>query len=386
MQSGPAAAVPMAIYLHFPWCLKRCPYCDFNAHASAAGEIPQQAYRQKMREEITRAAGALEGLPAPGTAFIGGGTPSLLQPDVLTELLAACRSELHLVPGGEVTLEANPGALESADPEDFLSAGVNRLSLGVQSFSDKYLKALGRIHSATEAEAAIDRALRAGFSRLNLDLMYGLPDQRPADALADLERALDSGVGHICWYRLTLEPNTRFFSEKPALPAEDDILRMEQLGAEMLHRAGFVHYETSAWCLPGQQCQHNLNYWTFGDYIGLGPGAHSKLSRPGAAVHRWAQLRHPSAWLQATAGATGVQQRELSQADLAFEFFLNALRLYPGPDADLLHRRTGLTPLWPPLAEALARARSQRFLHADTLHPTSRGRRYLDVLTEIFLL
>ena len=385
---APVHALPLGIYVHFPWCLSRCPYCDFNAHAAPADAIPQQQYLQRMQAEIRHAqplvAAAAESL------FFGGGTPSLLAPQAVAALVSDCRQHLRLLPEAEVTLEVNPGAVESGVPADWLDAGVNRLSLGVQSFDDDSLAAIGRIHSAAEADSAIASALAAGFQRLNVDLMYGLPGQTRDMALADLESAIASGVGHISWYQLTLEPNTPFWSAPPDLPDEDGLQRMEGDGAALLESAGFERYEVSAWAKGEQQCRHNLNYWTFGDYLGMGPGAHSKMSfgaESGSwAVRRWSQLRHPASWLAAVPGASNRETRTLSEDALGFEFFLNALRLYPGVADDLLYERAGLRVDADPIASCLVRAREQGLLRQDSLLPTDLGRRHLDSLSEIFLL
>ncbi|HTZ00229.1 MAG TPA: radical SAM family heme chaperone HemW, partial [Rhodocyclaceae bacterium] len=276
-----ATLPPLSLYVHFPWCLKKCPYCDFNSH-EAKGGIPEEAYLTALVADLEAALPEVWGRNVI-SIFIGGGTPSLLSPAAVDRLLAAVRARLAVLPDAEVTLEANPGAIEADKFAAFRAAGINRLSLGIQSFDDAKLKALGRIHSAAEARRAAELAL-AHFERVNFDLMYALPRQTLAEARRDLEEAVAFRPGHLSAYHLTLEPNTPFHHAPPPVPDEDLAADMQEMAEATLAGAGYEHYETSAFARPGQRCRHNLNYWVFGDYLGLGPGAHSKISYPDRIV------------------------------------------------------------------------------------------------------
>ncbi|MDR1853865.1 MAG: radical SAM family heme chaperone HemW, partial [Azoarcus sp.] len=278
---------PLALYVHFPWCVRKCPYCDFNSHAPRAGEIPFEAWVDAVVGDLEASLPQVWGRRV-GSVFIGGGTPSLLPAGELERLLDALRARLLLSPGAEITLEANPGTVEAARFRDFRAAGVTRLSLGAQSFDDGLLRAIGRIHDGDEARAALEAAT-ACFERVNVDLMFALPGQTAAMALADVETALEFGVGHLSCYHLTLEPNTPFAHDPPALPDEDAAADMQDAIEARLAAAGFEHYEVSAYARAGQSCAHNLNYWTFGDYLGLGPGAHGKLTTADGVVR---EMRH----------------------------------------------------------------------------------------------
>lgn len=384
---GPVQLPPLSLYVHFPWCVRRCPYCDFNAHEYPA-ELPVRAWLDKIAEEAHHWS-AICTDRRPQTLFLGGGTPSLLPAAAVGKLLTLCRDVLGLSTDAEVTMEANPGTLELRSPADFRRAGARRLSLGVQSFQAASLQSLGRIHGPDEADNATRNALQAGFDSINLDLMYGLPGQSLAAALDDLRRAIDWQVPHISWYQLTIEPNTPFWSQPPALPDEERIEEIEAAGGELLRQAGFVRYEISAWAKPGFACAHNLNYWTFGDYLGLGPGAHSKISQTtpqGSSVRRWANRRAPDAWLASP--PTPVQQRSPGAAELAFEFVLGAFRLLPTTSAPLCHaallqERTGLSPQG--LQPIVADLRQKGLLHPVHLRPSDEGYRYLNEVTAAFL-
>ena len=379
---APARPLPLSLYVHVPWCVQKCPYCDFNSHP-LRGEVPEAAYLDALARDLESALPLVWGRPVE-TVFIGGGTPSLLSPEAVDRLLARVRSLLSLRPGAEVTLEANPGTFELARFKGYREAGVNRLSLGVQSFDDRFLKALGRIHGGHEAHAAVDAAL-ALFERVNLDLMYALPGQTEADLARDLAAALGHGPGHLSCYHLTLEPNTAFAAASPALPDDDAAAAMQDQVEAALGGAGYRHYETSAYARPGQACRHNLNYWLFGDYLGIGAGAHSKLSLPDRVV-RQARPKHPRDYLAwAGSGRPPVEERVLGRDDLGFEFMMNALRLADGFEEALFQERTGL-----PLAAvlpAIEAARARGLLERADLRirPTPRGRQFLNDLLELFL-
>lgn len=379
---APTRVLPLSLYVHVPWCVRKCPYCDFNSHP-LRDELPEAAYLDALTRDLEAALSDIWGRPVE-TVFIGGGTPSLLTPEAIDRLLTTVRTLLPLRPGAEITLEANPGTFEQARFRGYREAGINRLSLGIQSFDDRFLKALGRIHDAAEAHAAVSGAL-AIFERVNLDLMYALPGQTEADLVRDLAAALAEGPEHLSCYHLTLEPNTAFSAAPPALPDDDLASAMQDRVEATLAEAGYQHYETSAYARPGAACQHNLNYWLFGDYLGIGAGAHSKLSFPDRVV-RQARPRHPRDYLAWTAGgATPGEVRVLDQADLRFEFMMNVLRLQAGFEAGLFSERTGLS--LPVIADALSEAESKGLLVQDYPHirPTARGRAFLNDLLQIFL-
>ncbi len=374
-----AALPPLSLYVHFPWCVRKCPYCDFNSH-QARGDIPEQAYVDALIADLEAALPQVWGRPV-SSVFFGGGTPSLLSGEAVDRLLAAFRARLALAPDAEITLEANPGTAEAARFAAYRAAGVNRLSLGIQSFDDTKLAALGRIHSGIEARRAIDLALRH-FERVNLDLMYALPQQTLDEARRDLDIASASGAQHISAYCLTLEPNTPFHSTPPPLPDDDLAADMQDMAEEALAAAGFEHYETSAFARPGQRCRHNLNYWTFGDYLGIGAGAHGKISFPDRIV-REMRRKHPADYL---AAADRVQERhDVASADLPFEFMMNALRLVDGFESRLLAERTGigLAAVWSRIEEA--RAQGLLDVSPVQLRPTPQGRRFLNAMLRLFL-
>ena len=380
--SGLIAPPPLALYVHWPWCVKKCPYCDFNSH-EAKGEIDQGAYLAALITDLEMALPAIWGRPII-SIFIGGGTPSLMSGETCEALLAAIRMRLPLQPDAEITLEANPGTAEAEKFAAFRAAGVNRLSIGVQSFNDEKLKSLGRIHDSREAQVAIEMGLRH-FDRVNLDLMYALPQQSLVEAKHDIDTGIASGVTHLSAYHLTLEPNTPFHHAPPALPDDDLAADMQDMVESQMAAAGFEHYETSAFAKPGQRCRHNLNYWTFGDYLGIGAGAHSKLSNH-ETLWREARLRHPRAYVeQVAAGNAKSTKQEISLADLPGEFMMNALRLNDGVNARLFRERTGI-----PLSEihqlVLATRREGLLAESDELiRPTDKGRRYLNRLIGAFL-
>ena len=383
--SGLAAPPPLALYVHWPWCVKKCPYCDFNSHESR-GELradSEAAYLAALIADLEAALPQIWNRPVI-SVFIGGGTPSLMRADTAEALLAAIRMRLPVHPGAEVTLEANPGTAEAAKFAAFRAAGVNRLSIGVQSFDDAKLAALGRIHDSAEARRAIELALRH-FERVNLDLMYALPQQTLRDAEHDIATAVAAGVSHISAYHLTLEPNTPFHHAPPPLPDDDLAADMQEMVEARLAAAGFEHYETSAFAQPSQQCRHNLNYWSFGDYLGIGAGAHSKLSNY-QTIWREARHRNPRAYLAGAARGDFISTRQtVASADLPGEFMMNALRLNEGFPLGLFTERTGL-PLSVIEESALAARRAGLLETADgRMRPTAQGRRFLNQLLARFL-
>ena len=385
--SGNALGViPLSLYIHYPWCVRKCPYCDFNSHTSPDA-IPEQAYLDALLADLERHLPQVWGRRIE-SVFIGGGTPSLISPDGLDGLLTALRARLPLRPNGEITLEANPGTLDQGRFTAYREAGVNRLSIGVQSFAEAQLQALGRIHDGRQARAAITAAQQAGFTHINLDLMFGLPGQDPAGAESDLAEAIASEVSHISWYQLTIEPNTAFAHRPPVLPDEDRLWAIQQHGEALLAGAGLIQYETSAYARDGQQCRHNLNYWRFGDYLGIGAGAHGKLSDVASqrVTRHWKQ-RHPEQYIRAANSAEGAVAGEqaLSQADLLLEFMMNALRLHQGFTVAQFESHTGL-----PISAAqtgLGEATGLELIEQgnDQIRPTARGRTHLNRLLQCFM-
>jgi oxygen-independent coproporphyrinogen-3 oxidase len=367
---------PLALYVHWPWCVRKCPYCDFNSHES----VPQEAaYLAALIADLEAALPAIWGRSIVAV-FIGGGTPSLMAGETIDTLLTAIRMRVPLLPDAEITLEANPGTVEAARFAAYRAAGVNRLSLGIQSFDDRKLAALGRIHSGDDARRAIDLA-QIYFERINLDLMIALPGQTLDDARRDIATAIATGASHISAYHLTLEPNTPFHHAPPALPDDDIAADMQEMGEAQLAAAGFTHYETSAFAKVRAQCQHNLNYWRFGDYLGIGAGAHSKLSDH-AGIRREARPRHPKDYL---ADPATRRWQPIATADLPGEFMMNALRLTAGVPMGLFAERTGL-PLSAIEKSALAGRRAGLLeIVDDHIRPTVQGRRFLNQLLLLFL-
>jgi oxygen-independent coproporphyrinogen-3 oxidase len=369
---------PLALYVHIPWCVRKCPYCDFNSH-ERAGALPEADYLAALFRDLEAALPSVWGRRIV-SVFIGGGTPSLFSPQSIDALLSGVRARLTLEPDAEITLEANPGTVEAGRFRGFRSAGVNRISIGVQSFDERLLAALGRIHSGDEARRAIDAAA-AAFDNVNVDLMYALPSQSAAMARADLEEALRFGLPHVSAYQLTIEPNTVFWSTPPELPEHDAAADMQLAIEERLAAAGYEHYEISAFARPGRRCRHNLNYWQFGDYLGIGAGAHGKVSFPGR-VTRHARAKQPDAYMKADART---HERSVPPTELPFEFMLNALRLVEGFPVALFAERTGL-PIH--LVERkLEAAEAKGLIERDwrRIRPTERGRHFLNELLESFL-
>ena len=372
------ALPPLALYVHIPWCVRKCPYCDFNSH-ERAGALPENEYVARLLLDLEGLLPSVWGRRLV-SVFIGGGTPSLFSPDAIDTLLSGVRARMTLEPGAEITLEANPGTVEAARFRGFREAGVNRISIGVQSFEERMLAALGRIHGPGEARRAIEAAL-ASFDNVNIDLMYGLPGQSVAMARADIEEAARAGVPHISAYQLAIEPNTAFWSRPPPLPEHDLCADMQVMVEETLGQARYEHYETSAFARPGRRCQHNLNYWEFGDYLGIGAGAHGKISFPDW-ITRHERAKQPPSYLQ---GSSGVENRVVPPAELPFEFMLNALRLLEGFPPVLFEERTGLAPAI--LEKALQQAEQAGLLERDwkRVRPTARGQRFLNELLALFL-
>lgn len=381
------APPPLALYIHYPWCVRKCPYCDFNSHALRGDATPDKdleaRYIDALVADIETALPQVWGRRV-HTVFIGGGTPSLMSAPALDRLLTAVRTLLPLDPMAEITLEANPGTFEAARFRDYRAAGVNRLSIGIQSFDDAALGRIGRIHDARQARRAVDIAL-TNFERVNLDIMYALPGQDMTAAMHDIDIAIATGVSHVSAYHLTLEPNTPFAHSPPPLPDTDLSADMQEAIEARLAAAGFTHYETSAFGRPGQQCRHNLNYWQFGDYLGIGAGAHGKLSSHEGIV-REMRHKHPTRYLEAAAQRNFAQERrEVAAADLPFEFMMNALRLIEGVPASLFATRTGLPASV--IATRLDEAIAAGLLADDllTLRPTEKGQRFLNDLLALFL-
>ncbi len=372
----------LSLYVHVPWCVQKCPYCDFNSH-EAGGTIPEREYVDALIADLQSALPLIWGRPVV-TVFFGGGTPSLLSPGAIDELIGAFRALAMLSPEAEITLEANPGTVEAGKFAGFRAAGVNRLSLGIQSFNDDHLKALGRIHGSAEARRAAQLA-GEHFERFNLDLMYGLPGQTHAQALSDIDTALSFAPPHLSCYQLTLEPNTRFAAFPPELPEGDVCADMQEAIEARLAAAGYANYETSAFAQSGRQCLHNLNYWHIGDYLGIGAGAHSKLTLHDRVL-RQMRHKHPKAYLDAiTTGSAIQEETQVEAGTLPFEFMMNALRLAEGFAPSLFELRTAQ-----PIATVLpqlkaAEADGLLSITPEKIAPTAKGRRFLNVLLERFL-
>ena len=380
-----ASLPPLSLYVHVPWCVRKCPYCDFNSH-ELKGELPEQEYLSALRADLEQALPLIWGRQV-HTVFIGGGTPSLLSAAAVDEMLAMFRACLNLWPDAEITMEANPGTVEAARFQDYARSGINRVSLGIQSFDDAALAALGRIHDSAQARRAIEAAQKA-FGRVNLDLMFALPGQTPDACRADLQTAMAFGTEHLSLYNLTLEPNTVFAKyPPPALPDDDTAAAMQDTVAQLAEEGGWQRYEVSAYARPQGRSRHNLNYWEFGDYLGIGPGAHGKLSFPDRIL-RQSRLRQPQSWMTAALQRQGghiAEERSVEASELPFEFMLNALRLKQGVSAASFEERTGLS-----LAAILPivnRAVAKGLLQSDPsrIQATPLGWRFLNDLQAMFL-
>jgi oxygen-independent coproporphyrinogen-3 oxidase len=385
----PLTAPPLALYVHMPWCVKKCPYCDFNSHG-VRGEPPYAAYVDALLTDLDADCNdfgdALHGRPII-SVFFGGGTPSLFSPDLIARFLEGARARLPFIEDCEITLETNPGTVEHGRFDGYLAAGVNRISFGIQSFDDSKLKRLGRIHSAAEAEAAVKSAQDAGLQNINLDLMYALPEQSLSGALHDVDRAVALQPTHISHYQLTLEPNTAFAAHPPPLPDDDTAWAMQEACETRLADSGYAQYEISAYAQAGRRCAHNLNYWRFGDYLGIGAGAHGKLTDTGAGqvLRRW-KTRHPNAFLEAVGAPARIGGHAAVPADeLPFEYMLNALRLIDGVSLDDFAARTGLPA--ESIAARLAAGRQKGWLEngSHILRTTPLGQRFLNDVIASFL-
>ncbi|HEX8615843.1 MAG TPA: radical SAM family heme chaperone HemW [Telluria sp.] len=377
-----AALPPLSLYIHYPWCVKKCPYCDFNSH-EARGELPEEAYLDALRLDLEQSLPLIWGRKI-YTIFIGGGTPSLMSAKGLDRLMSDVRTLLPLDVDAEVTMEANPGTFEAEKFKSFRASGINRLSIGIQSFSGKHLKALGRIHDDNEARRAVEIA-HANFDNFNLDLMYALPTQTLEEARLDLETALSFAPPHLSLYHLTMEPNTLFAKYPPALPDDDASADMQDMIALETAAAGYGHYEVSAYAQPGRRAKHNVNYWEFGDYLGIGAGAHSKISFP-HRVLRQARYKQPKAFIEAARAGNPVQEeREIGRADMGFEFMLNTLRLTEGFSPNLFGERTGMG--INAIEQTLNAAEAKGLIYRDhkIIRPTELGQRFLNDLQEMFL-
>ena len=385
-------APPLSVYVHIPWCVRKCPYCDFNSH-SFEGELPESDYLAALIRDLYQDKPLAQGRPVT-SVFFGGGTPSLMSAQTIGAILNEIDQALGLASDAEITLEANPGTAEQARFSGYRAAGVNRLSIGVQSFKTQYLRQLGRIHSGQEALAAATMARKAGFARLNLDLMHGLPGQDAPDACADLSQAIALVPEHISWYQLTIEPNTQFYNDPPLLPIEDSLADIQDRGETLLAQAGYQQYEVSAYARPGEAARHNLNYWQYGDYLGLGAGAHSKVTLPGQnRIIRFWKTRQPGDYLVAHARAPRLPghdnpytagQESLAPEARPLDFLLNALRLNSGVPSQWFIERAGLAlqalePQWTELQEKGLVERKP-----DRLAATSLGRRFLNDLLAHF--
>ena len=380
--SGLKSPPPLSLYIHIPWCVKKCPYCDFNSHESRS-DIPEERYVAALIADLEQSVPRVYGRKI-NSVFFGGGTPSLFSPESIQTILNAVNMLTPLTFDAEITLEANPGTVDSAHFAGYKEAGVNRVSLGIQSFNSNHLKALGRIHDDKQAMLSAELAL-ATFERVNLDVMYGLPNQSLDNALEDAKQAVSLGPDHLSFYHLTLEPNTPFYRTPPSLPSDDTSSEMQEQIEVLLATHGYEHYETSAFCQPKSQARHNINYWSFGDYLGIGAGAHSKLSYHDKII-RETRHKHPKAFMDNTEQGNAVDNAwHISQQELGFEFMMNALRLTGGVNTALFQQRTGLPLIT--IAKPLAEAEAKGLITQENQHikPTLLGQRYLNDLLSIFL-
>lgn len=379
-------AIPLSLYIHFPWCVRKCPYCDFNSH-EAKGGIPERQYIEALLKDLEQALPSIWGRSIQ-TIFMGGGTPSLFSPEAMDSLLSGLRARLNFASNIEITMEANPGSAEQGKFSEFRATGINRLSIGIQSFDDYQLQKLGRIHNRREAFRAAEIAHAAGFENFNLDLMFGLVKQSKEQALADLQNAIDLEPTHLSHYQLTIEPNTFFYHQPPETPDDDQLFEMQQQCQTLLADRGYTQYEVSAYARDNRQCRHNLNYWQFGDYLGLGAGAHSKLSQgqPLQITRQW-RVKRPQDYLDSVNNGKHVGgEQVLTAEELPLEFMLNALRLVAGFDKTLFAERTSLeldmieTSLSQAMDTGLLEENEQR------IRPSERGMQYLNELLQYFLV
>ncbi len=376
--------IPLSLYIHIPWCIKKCPYCDFNSH-EAHNDVPEKAYVTALLKDLETELPHIWGRPL-SSIFIGGGTPSLFSAEAIDSLLSGLRERLPLRPNMEITLESNPSTFEQERFNAYRESGINRLSIGIQSFSDSKLKALGRVHDATEALHAAAIAKQAGFENFNLDLMFGLPQQTTQQALEDLQKAIDCAPKHLSWYQLTIEENTLFHHSPPVLPDDEKLWELQKAGQALLANNGFNQYEVSAYAKKNNPCQHNINYWHYGDYLGIGAGAHGKLSMPDGSIIRHLKHRHPEQYMkQAMLGEPRSSTHCVEEKDRPFEFMLNALRLKKGFTADLFTERTHLEfeTVKPKLT--LAVEKGLLFTANSRYLPTPKGWAFLNNVMELFI-
>ncbi|NLC24447.1 MAG: oxygen-independent coproporphyrinogen III oxidase-like protein [Oxalobacter sp.] len=373
---------PLSLYVHIPWCVKKCPYCDFYSHAISSA-VPEERYLTALEQDLEASLPLIKGRQV-STVFIGGGTPSLLSDDAINKLLVILRNKLLLTPDVEITLEANPGTFDDDKIKAYREAGVNRLSIGIQSFNQKHLDILGRIHDVNQAKRAVEIAM-THFDNVNLDLMYALPHQTKDDLDADLTMAISYDPAHLSLYQLTIEQNTYFAFNPPDLPDEDTVADMQDMIEMMTATAGYAHYEVSAYAKPGRACRHNINYWLFGDYLGIGSGAHSKITVDGKVIRQTRFEQPPTYMLEAGKGRAVDEEFTLSHEDLGFEFMLNALRLTKGFYPEMFEERTAL-PL-DSIRPYLKQAEKRGLLYRDPtiIRPTEKGMLFLNDLQQIFL-
>ncbi|CAA0103317.1 Oxygen-independent coproporphyrinogen-III oxidase-like protein [Zhongshania aliphaticivorans] len=386
--SSPATAtpttlnVPLSLYIHIPWCVRKCPYCDFNSHEQK-DTLPEQAYISAMLEDLDQDLAFIQGRELQ-SIFIGGGTPSLFSPEAYQRLLTELQHRIRFAPDIEITLEANPGTVEQSHFNGYRESGINRLSIGVQSFDPSQLQKLGRIHDSDDALRAISCAQKAGFSNFNVDLMHGLNNQSQAEAVQDINLAINAGAPHISWYQLTIEPNTEFYKRPPRLPLETDMHRIQNAGSQALSDAGFQRYEVSAYAKAGHQSRHNLNYWQFGDYLAIGAGAHGKITQENGQIIRYQKTRKPEDYLSRSPSRSS-KIDTIAADDLPLEFMMNALRLRQGFSAELFEQRTNLS--WQVIADTISRLTNTSLLMVDQdkYAPTHRGYDMLDSILAEFL-
>lgn len=374
--------IPLSLYIHFPWCIRKCPYCDFNSHAQN-GELPEQAYIDALCRDLELDLAKI-GNREIISIFMGGGTPSLFSPEAMHDLMQRLRKKLTFATDIEITMEANPGTVEQARFKGYRDAGINRLSLGIQSFDDQQLKILGRIHNASEAKRAIETVINTGFTNFNCDIMHGLANQSVAQALRDLDELLAFKPPHVSWYQLTLEPNTVFYKKPPSLPQDETIWTMQDEGKQRLMNAGHHHYEISAYAKPNHASKHNVNYWQFGDYLGIGAGAHSKLTNSDHTITRFQKRKQPTAYLLATDNYIA-KQDIIPKEKRAFEFMLNALRLQMPFTIEMFTQRTGLS--IDTILPILQQAHHEKLINFDDkeIELTQLGKRFSNDVMSMFL-
>ncbi len=378
-------AVPLSLYIHLPWCIRKCPYCDFNSHEAAAGTLPEVQYVEALLADLEQSVPLVWGRRI-STIFIGGGTPSLFSATAIDQFLSTARGLLNIAPNAEITMEANPGTVEAEKFSAFREIGINRLSIGVQSLENEQLAGLGRIHDRNEAITAVQIARAAGFDNINLDMMFALPEQTSSAAEDDLRALIALDPEHISYYQLTLEPNTYFHKFPPKLPEHDKRSDIAERGHQLLATNGYQQYEVSAFAKPGSQCQHNINYWEFGDYLGIGAGAHGKITDQAAGtIRRTVKPRQPKQYMHNMAKQIESSSRDIPVADIPFEFFLNALRLNNGVSKDLFTLRTGLglTHIDP----IVTQLRTEGFLseNENGIQASEFGRNFIDDIAQKFL-